>query len=238
MSQISTTSYIKLLKNSGINSFLQDKPNNLYETKIIQNNSQASKQIEDINSIEDLKIFIKNSSICSLKKNAKSSVFNDGNQKAKIMIIGDLPEPDDDKIGIPFSGKSGQLLEKMLNAIKLKKEDVYLTNVIPWITPGGRIPTNGEILECLPFVQRHIEIISPKIIILLGDVAAKAILNSNLKISELRGKWHEYKSINFNKKNSILVTYHPTFLLNNQHYKKNTWEDLKMLKIKIIDENL
>ena len=235
MSHLSSISYIKFLKNSGINTFLQNKPKNLYETNKIQNILGIPKEIKEVNSIKDLNRFIKNSNIYNLKKQAKSFIISDGNEKSDIMIIGDYPEASNNKLFKPFANQSEQLLNKMLNAINLKKTDVYLTNVIPWICSDKKTPTNEEILGCLPFIQRHIEIISPKIIILLGSIAAKMILNSNLEISKMRGKWHEYKSINFSKKNLMLVTYHPNFLLNNPSYKKHAWEDLKMLKKKLIN---
>ena len=237
MSHISSSSYIKFLKNSGINTFLQNKPKNLYEKDKIQNIPQIPGRIEEVKTIEDLNIFIKKSNIYNLNKQDKSFSTNDGNETADIMLIGDYPEANSNKIFKFFSDQSGQLLNKMLNAINLEKKDIYLTNIIPWINSTKQSPTNEEILKCLPFVQRHIEIISPKIIILLGEIAAKAVLNSNLEISKMRGKWHEYKSINFSKKNSILATYHPNFLLKNQSYKKYAWEDLKMLQKKLLDTN-
>jgi len=238
MSEISTYSYLKLLKNSGISSFLKNEPNNLYEVNKIDNNQKSISSISNIKTIRDLEIFIKNSNTCELKKNAKSTVIGDGNENSKIMIIGEAPGADEDKLGKPFVGAAGMLLNKMLNAINLIRENVYITNVVPWRPPNNRTPNNEEIMACLPFIQKHIEIIKPKLILLLGTTAAKTILNSNLSISKLRGKWHEYKSYNQKEVSYCLVTYHPAFLLRSPENKKISWEDLKLFKKRIIDENL
>lgn len=227
MSEYSKNSYLKFIKNNGISSFLQDEPNNLYA---ISSNPQVPNKINEINNINDLKLFIKKSNNCNLKKQAKSTVISDGNEKASIMIIGEAPGAEEDKIGKPFVGAAGNLLNKMLNSINIKREEVYITNIIPWRPPNNRTPTNEEIIQCLPFIQRHIEIISPKIILLLGATASKAILNSNLSIKNLRGRFHKYESINLKKTINCLVTYHPAFLLRSPEYKKHSWEDLKNFK--------
>ena len=112
-------------------------------------------------------------------------------------------------------------------AIDLKREGIYITNIIPWRPPNNRTPTNDEILQCLPFVQKIIEIVNPNLILLLGATSAKAILNSNLSIAKLRGEWHEYQSINHKEKVNCLVTYHPAFLLRSPNYKKESWKDLQ-----------
>ena len=125
-----------------------------------------------------------------------------------------------------------------LAAIKLERDDVYITNVIPWRPPNNRTPSNEEILQCLPFVQRHIELVNPKFILLLGSTATKAILSTSLSIAKLRGNWHDYKSLNLNRTIQCLATYHPAFLLRSPNYKKQSWEDLQILQQKILDENL
>ena len=142
-------------------------------------------------------------------------------------LIGEAPGAEEDKVGKPFVGAAGILLNKMLNAIDLKREDIYITNIIPWRPPNNRTPTNDEILQCLPFVQKIIEIVKPDLILLLGATSAKAILNSNLSIAKLRGEWHEYQSINHKEKVNCLVTYHPAFLLRSPNYKKESWIDLQ-----------
>ncbi len=238
MPEISINSYIKLLKNSGISFFLKNEPNKFYIKKLNEKNKKFKNDISEIITLKDLEKFIKDSDNCKLKNHANSTVISDGNEKSKIMLIGEAPGAEEDKIGKPFVGAAGQLLNKMLNAINLKREDIYITNILPWRPPNNRTPTNEEIIECLPFVQKHIEIIKPELILLLGATASKTILNSNTSISKLRGKWHDYKTINHNQTIGCLVTYHPAFLLRSPQNKKESWQDLKQFKKRIIDENL
>ncbi len=238
MSEISNNSFLKLLINSGISFFLKNEPNNFYKNKTIENKEKLFNDVDEIVTLKDLEIFIKNSSNCKLKELSNSTVFSDGNAKSKIMLIGEAPGAEEDKLGKPFVGAAGQLLNKMLSAINLNRKDVYITNVVPWRPPNNRTPTNDEIIQCLPFIQRHIEIVSPKFILLLGATAAKSILNTNLSITKLRNKWHEYKTINNNKIFECLVTYHPAFLLRSPQNKKESWDDLKKLKMRITNENL
>jgi DNA polymerase len=238
MSDISNSSYIKFLIKSGITSFLQNEPNNFYSINSKKTVSPILNKVNDITNINDLELYIKNYTNCNLKKQAKNTVIGAGNTKANIMLIGEAPGAEEDKIGEPFVGAAGQLLNKMLAAIKIERNSIYITNIIPWRPPNNRPPSSDEILQCLPFVQRHIEIISPKLILLLGSTAAKAILTTTFSVSKLRGRWHEYKSINFTKRIKCLVTYHPAFLLRSPNYKKQSWEDLKTFQKKIFDENL
>ena len=146
------------------------------------------------------------------------------------MIIGEAPGREEDEQGKPFVGQAGQLLNKMLAAINLQRENVYITNVIPWRPPNNRTPTNEEILQCLPYLQKHIEIIKPNFLLLLGATAAKAILSTPLSISKLRNKWHIYTSINLNIKIKTIVSYHPAFLLRSPASKKEAWKDLQFLQ--------
>ena len=120
----------------------------------------------------------------------------------------------------------------MLHAIKLNRNTVYITNVVPWRPPNNRTPTSEEILQCLPFLQKHIEIIQPKILILLGGTAAKAVLSSTQGITKLRGQWHEYNSLNIEKPIQTIAIYHPAFLLRSPSYKKEAWKDLQAIKEK------
>ena len=237
MSEISNISYLTFLKKSGITTFLQAKPNNFYTSNSIQKNSLNSDKIEDISNIKDFEYFINSYNHCNLKHYAKKTVIGDGNTKADIMLIGEAPGAEEDKIGKPFVGAAGQLLDKMLTAIKLNRNNVYITNVIFWRPPNNRTPSNEEILQCLPFVQRHIELINPKFILLLGSTAAKAILSTPLSITKLRGSWHDYKSLNLDRTIKCLATYHPAFLLRSPNYKKQSWEDLQIFQQKILDEN-
>tara|TARA_E500000331_G_scaffold324779_1_gene341365 strand:- start:704 stop:1381 length:678 start_codon:yes stop_codon:yes gene_type:complete len=182
--------------------------------------------------LEDLRNELDHFEGCALKNTSKSLVFSDGNSKAKVMLLGEAPGEEEDKTGKPFKGQAGILLDKMLNAIGQNRENTYISNLIYWRPPGNRNPTDEEIYACLPFVLKHIEIIKPKILILAGAVAAKAILKEKQGIIQTRGKWH-----NFVINNSITIRtipiYHPAFLLRQPSRKRDAWEDLKKIKKEI-----
>jgi len=237
MSEISNISYLKFLQSSGVTTFLQNQPNNFYTLSTNKKIPLISDKIEDISNIKELEFFINTYGHCDLKQHAKKTVIGDGNTKAEIMLIGEAPGAEEDRIGKPFVGAAGQLLNKILAAIKLERDNVYITNVIPWRPPNNRTPSNEEILQCLPFVQRHIELVNPKFILLLGSTATKAILSTSLSIAKLRGNWHDYKSLTLNRAILCLATYHPAFLLRSPNYKKKSWEDLQILQQKILNEN-
>ena len=224
---------LEFIVNSGVNYFLQDSPRNWFENEKKSelsnpniNTGDKKMKIDDV--IKDLKDHKSN-----LQKTAKNLVVYDGNLNAKVMLIGEAPGRDEDQQGIPFVGRAGQLLNKMLLAINLQREDVYITNVVNWRPPDNRTPNDEEILEFLPFLQRQIDIIKPKFIFLLGGVAAKAILSTPLTLGKLRGKWHEYKSLNLDESIPTIASYHPAFLLRSPQYKKHSWEDLQMLQEKL-----
>ena len=224
---------LEFIVNSGVNYFLQDSPRNWFENEKKSelsnpniNTGDKKMKIDDV--IKDLKDHKSN-----LQKTAKNLVVYDGNLNAKVMLIGEAPGRDEDQQGIPFVGRAGQLLNKMLLAINLQREDVYITNVVNWRPPDNRTPNDEEILEFLPFLQRQIDIIKPKFIFLLGGVAAKAILSTPLALGKLRGKWHEYKSLNLDGSIPTIASYHPAFLLRSPQYKKHSWEDLQMLQEKL-----
>ena len=149
------------------------------------------------------------------------------------MIIGEAAGKEEDEQVLPFVGSAGQLLNKMLSSIQLERKNIYITNTIPWMLPQNRAPTDREILEFLPFLQRQIEILKPKIIYLLGAAAVKAILSTPLNLSDLREKWHDYKSINMNTSVKVLVSHHPSTLLQSPKLKKEAWNDLQMLQKKL-----
>ena len=227
--------FLELLVNSGVNFFTKNSPNNLYKSENFHKNSIkiGTNNFDEIKNLNDLEILIKNSDKCLLKKTAKQTVIGDGDPNSFLMIIGEAPGKDEDIQGKPFVGQAGQLLNKMLEAINIKRKDVYITNVVPWRPPNNRTPTNEEILQCLPYLQKHIEIVNPNYIFLLGATAAKAVLSTPLSISRLREKWHHYNSINLNKNIKTLVSYHPAFLLRSPQHKKEAWKDLKFLKSEI-----
>ena len=167
---------------------------------------------------------------CDLKKNANNIVFADGNPKAKIMLIGEGPGSNEDKEGLPFVGRAGELLNKMLASINLDRTNVYITNVVNYRPPENRRPTDKEIARYLPFLVKHIEIINPKILVLLGSTALNALVGDQEVISKARGKWIE-KQIG-TCKTSVITTIHPAFLMRQPAQKKLSWIDLKMIKEK------
>ena len=204
---------LEFIINSGVNYFLQDSPRNWFEDEKKLEQSGFNKDTGDKKTQIDEVIKDLQNHKSSLQKTATKLVVYDGNLNAKVMLIGEAPGRDEDQQGIPFVGKAGQLLNKMLLAINLKREDVYITNVVNWRPPDNRTPNDNEILEYLPFLQRQIDIIKPKFIFLLGGVAAKAILSTPLALGKLRGKWHEYKSLNLEQGIPTIASYHPAFLL-------------------------
>lgn len=179
----------------------------------------------------------------SLKKTATNLVFCDGNPNAKIMLIGEAPGADEDRAGKPFAGVSGQLLDKILACIGLDRTEedplksVYISNIINWRPPGNRTPAPAEIEVSLPFIERHIQLIKPELIILCGGMAAKALLGSGDSVSRLRKTWHDYTPQNANiadniKPISAIATYSPDYLLRTPAQKKAVWADMLMLKSK------
>ena len=202
-----------ILSNKSINRYNQRQPS------ISKDKAQNLKRLRE--KIKEIKN-------CKLKENASNIVFSDGNPNSKIMIIGEGPGANEDKEGFPFVGRAGQLLDKMLNAINLSRDNVYITNVVNYRPPENRKPTDEEVKRYLPFLKKHIEIIRPKIILLLGSTAMNAILSNTDVISKMRGKWYEIE-INDLKLYSI-VSFHPAYLLRQPDQKKLSWIDLKMIR--------
>ncbi|ORE89878.1 uracil-DNA glycosylase [Aurantimonas sp. 22II-16-19i] len=171
---------------------------------------------------------------CNLKITAKHTVFGDGPDKAELMLIGEAPGRDEDMAGVPFVGRSGQLLNRMLAAIGIERESVRVTNTVPWRPPGNRAPTPAETRICLPFVQRQIELVAPKVIVCLGSPSAKAILGSAEGILRIRGKWQSYSfDIDPGATIPAIAMLHPAYLLRQPAQKKLAWQDLLALKAKL-----
>lgn len=168
---------------------------------------------------------------CNLKTTAKNTVFADGNPDAPIMLIGEAPGRDEDIQGLPFVGRSGQLLDKMLAAIGLDRTSVYISNILPWRPPGNRTPTTQEMAICLPFIERHIALATPEILVLVGGVSAKTLLETAQGIMRLRGKWQSY--VCEGRQIPALPTLHPAFLLRQPAQKQAAWADLLSLREKI-----
>lgn len=181
--------------------------------------------------LDELKASITAFDGCDLKKTAKQAVFADGNPQATIMLIGEAPGAEEDQQGIPFCGVSGQLLDKMLGAIDLRRaENVYITNSVFWRPPANRTPTDDELAVCLPFVEKHIALVAPKLLVLLGSTAVKAILHNNQALSRLRGTPFSYTNPYLPAPIAVQVTYHPSYLLRQPLQKKLAWEDWLAVK--------
>ena len=205
---IKKNSSIKLIKYYNFINY-----NLIYNNKAINRYKKDNFEISGnkVNSLKILKKSILNLKNCNLKKNAKNLVFSDGNPKSRIMLIGEAPGANEDAEGLPFVGRAGLLLDKMLAAIELDRTKVYISNIINYRPPENRRPTEEEIQRYLPFINKHIEIISPKILILLGSTAMNALVGNDSVISKMRGKWIE-KQIG-NCKTSVIITFHPAFLM-------------------------
>lgn len=166
---------------------------------------------------------------CRLGETRKNYVFGDGNERAKVVLVGEAPGADEDEQGLPFVGRSGQLLTNILAAVKFERREVYICNVIKSRPPNNRNPEPDEVAACLPYLYRQLEIIRPKIILALGKVAANTLLENNLAMQAMRGKVHKWRNID------LIVTYHPAALLRNPNWKRFCWEDVQMLR-RIYDE--
>ena len=208
--------------------------NLIYNNKAIKRYKKDNFEVsaDRVDNLEKLKKSIQNIKNCSLKDNAKNMVFSDGNPKSKIMLIGEAPGANEDEEGLPFVGRAGVLLDKMLSAINLDRKKVYISNIINYRPPENRRPTDDEMKRYLPFITKHIEIINPKILVLLGSTAMNALIGSDVVISKMRGKWIEKKFGNC--KTSVIITFHPAFLMRQPAQKKMAWVDLKMIRDKKI----
>jgi uracil-DNA glycosylase family 4 len=209
--------------------------NLIYENESINryklNNNLSIKGPKGKN-LRELKNEIGKNLNCPLKKNSTNIVFSDGNPNSEIMIIGEGPGANEDADGMPFVGRAGELLDKMLSSIGLDRNNVYITNVVNYRPPENRSPTDVEIKRYLPYLIRHIEIICPKILILLGSTALNTIIGNEKIISETRGSWIEKKIGACNT--SVIVSFHPAFLIRQPSQKAMSWADLKMIKKKIM----
>ena len=205
-----------------------DKPINRFKTK---------PKVEDISTkLEELRNEIEKIENCELKKNASKIVFSDGNNRSKIMIVGEGPGQKEDQEGKPFVGDAGLLLNKMLKSINIERKNVYITNVVNYRPPNNRKPEPVEITKYSNFLRKHISIIDPKILILMGSTAMESLFGSNIKITKERGSW---KDIIVNNKTYLcMITFNPAYLLRQPENKKYSWTDLKEIRKKIDQLNI
>jgi DNA polymerase len=184
-------------------------------------------------SLEELRAGLGRFDGISLRKTATNLVFADGNPKAEVMLVGEAPGADEDRQGLPFVGVSGQLLDRMMAAIGLDRTTFYITNVCFWRPPGNRKPTEAELAAQQPFVIRHIELVKPKLLILVGGSSAQILLGTNEGITRLRGRWFDYKSDGLDQPIPALPLFHPAYLLRQPELKREAWRDLLKLKARL-----
>jgi uracil-DNA glycosylase family 4 len=185
--------------------------------------------------LDELKDAIARFEGLSLKATATNLVFADGNPESRLMLIGEAPGAEEDRRGLPFVGASGQLLDRMLAAIGHDRTNCYITNIVNWRPPGNRKPSPAEMTLCLPFIERHIALINPALIVLLGDTAAKTLTNRTEGITRLRGKWFTWPKPDGAGTIPVLPTFHPAFLLRSPGQKREAWIDLLTAKRKLAE---
>jgi uracil-DNA glycosylase family 4 len=176
-------------------------------------------------SLEALRALLENFDGCALKHTATRLVFADGNPAARIMFVGEAPGRDEDIEGLPFVGRSGKLLDRMIAAIGLDRSKAYIANVIPWRPPGNRTPTPQETQICLPFIQRQIELVNPDVLVTLGNPSTQTLLSTREGIMKTRGKWLDYDT--GTRTIRAIATFHPAYLLRSPSYKRMSWQDLR-----------
>lgn len=187
------------------------------------------------NSLSELEEAVRGFDSCNLKRTAMNTVFADGVAGAPVMMVGEAPGADEDRQGKPFVGASGQLLDRMLQWAGFSRQrNVYISNILPWRPPGNRKPTPAETLMCLPFIQRHIELARPKVLVLLGGTAAATLLGTTQGITRIRGRW--MKLTISESEYSTLPTYHPAYLLRQPAFKADAWRDLLALADRLQQE--
>ena len=227
----------ELLNSIGTNFVFDENPIN--RLKNTTNNLKKGTDVGGIDKekeLNELKLQISSIIDCDLKDNSKKIVLGDGNINSPIMLVGEAPGVEEDNLGLTFLGDVGDLLRKMLIAINIKKENIYSTYAVNFRPPKDRKPTSTEIKRYSQFLQEHISIIKPKIIILMGSTAMESLTGLNNKISTERGKWKEIivKNTSYN----VIITFNPSYLLRIPENKKYSWEDLKKIKQKITDLNI
>ncbi len=170
---------------------------------------------------------------CALKKTATNTVFSDGNPEAPLMLVGEAPGADEDRLGKPFVGVSGRLLDRMLATIGIDRTSAYITNMLFWRPPGNRKPSELEIDICRPFVERHIALVKPRCLVLVGGTASAALLPGSQGITRLRGRWITYDCPGLDSPVQVMAMYHPSFLLRSPDRKRESWADLLSIKSKL-----
>lgn len=209
------------------------------DDRVTTNFNSTSRALADkANTLDELKLAVSNFEGCEIKKAATNTVFGDGIRDAKIMVIGEAPGASEDALGVPFCGDSGKLLDNMLKSIELyRNRNFYITNTIFWRPPANRAPTPEEIEICRPFVEKHIALINPSLLILVGATAVTSLLGNHLQISKIRQECYMYNNQYLNSPITTTAIFHPAYLLRQPMQKKTSWYDLLKIR-KYIDENV
>ncbi len=190
----------------------------------IEKTSERFAEFQSVNSLDEFNAQISSCKKCVLGNTRKNFVFGVGNPNAKVMFVGEAPGADEDAQGEPFVGRAGQLLNKILEAVQLKREDVYICNILKCRPPDNRDPMSNEMELCTPYLSKQIDLIKPKFIICLGRIAAQWLLQTNDSLTSMRQKVHNYRGA------KLIVTYHPAALLRNPNWKRPTWEDMQLFQ--------
>lgn len=218
-----------VLKEEPINR-LEQPSTSSSESQEVALQSVSRKVATEANTLEELKQKVLEFNGCAIKMGAINTVFADGNPSAEVMLIGEAPGANEDIQGIPFCGLSGKLLNNILLSISLKREDVYITNTVFWRPPGNRRPTAEEIEICRPLVEKHVALLQPKLIILVGNTAVESLLGLKVPMHSLRGKVFDYNNIYLTKAIKAVAIFHPSYLLRQPAKKKEMWQDVIRIK--------
>ena len=214
------------MKKNDVNIFLEQYKD-IYGSEIILD--QKKNNYTDVDSLSKFYTIIKNCTKCALSKSRTNLVFGKGNVNADIVFVGEAPGKNEDLQGEPFVGRSGKLLDKILEAINLSRDDVYILNVLKCRPPENRDPLSSEVEKCEPFLQKQLSLLRPKLIVALGRISAITLLKTKDSLMNMRNKIHKYQGID------LMVTYHPAALLRNPNFKKHAWEDFKFIRDKYIN---
>lgn len=245
---------IALYEQWGVDMALDEEPQGLKRRKLsppppidakpqLVSGSQALSHIDtlraslaSLTSLDHLRQFQEQFQGCALKKTATNMVFGEGVANPLVMLVGEAPGADEDLQARPFVGKSGMLLDNILMSVGLSRQsNVYISNIIPWRPPGNRQPTLEETAICLPFVERHIELVNPQVLLLIGAVSAKALLNLDSGITTMRGQWVDYVTRYHNVSIRAMPLFHPAYLLRSPSQKQKVWADMLKLKCEFLD---
>jgi len=223
--------YLHYFYDSGVTEFMSSgdevrEPTSTFQSQHIKPLDPINQQLQAVDSIEGLKKMVNEFNGCELKKTANKTVFADGDPRANIMFIGEAPGASEDAQGIPFCGQSGKLLDNIIKAMGFARSEVYITNAVFWRPPANRRPTPEEIDICRPFVQKHIALVAPKMIVMVGSTAVEALFNATDSMHSLRGKVLKYENSHLEAPVPATVIFHPSYLLRQQQKKRLMWEDV------------